>query len=145
VAHPTAWRTPQPRGTTRAWSSTCRALLRRPTYAALTFALIATATTAAAAVEGVEGDSPATVSISESGDPEALSGAAASAGLFELLGRPPAAASLTWNIIQSKAEATDLLMSFAAVLVLLAVAAVAALIPAGGALRLSPAEAIRGA
>jgi len=53
------------------------------------------------------------------------------------------AVALTRNIIQSRPDTGDILTSFAAVLVLLAVAAVAALIPARGAARVSPATAIR--
>lgn len=41
-------------------------------------------------LSGVEGLSPISVSVAGDGDPEALSGAAVSAGLFELLGTPPA-------------------------------------------------------
>ena len=39
---------------------------------------------------GVEGYSPVSISVAGDGDPESLSGAAVSAGLFELLGTPPA-------------------------------------------------------
>ena len=41
-------------------------------------------------LSGVEGYSPISVSVAGDGDPEALSGGAVSAGLFELLGTPPA-------------------------------------------------------
>src|SRR5215207_2140055 len=39
---------------------------------------------------GIEGYSPISISVAGDGDPEALSGAAVSAGLLELLGTPPA-------------------------------------------------------
>jgi len=44
----------------------------------------------ATTLSGVEGYSPISVSVAGDGDPEALSGGAVSAGLFELLGTPPA-------------------------------------------------------
>jgi len=53
------------------------------------------------------------------------------------------AAALTRSIIQSKPDTGDVLMSFAAVVILLAVATLAAWIPARGATRVSPATAIR--
>src|SRR5262249_38800216 len=43
------------------------------------------------ALSGVEGYSPMSLSVAGDGDPESLTGAAVSAGLFELLGTPPAA------------------------------------------------------
>ena len=54
------------------------------------------------------------------------------------------ATSLTTRIIQSGMRPDDLLLSFGAVFALLAVASAAALVPARGAARVSPTEAIRG-
>ena len=54
------------------------------------------------------------------------------------------ATSLTSSIVQSEMRSGDVLMSFGAVLVLLAVASAAALVPARRAARVSPTEAIRG-
>ena len=54
-------------------------------------------------------------------------------------------ASFARDIIQSRVNSGDLLLSFASVLILIAVAALAALVPARAAARVSPTEAIRSA